>query len=259
MSRPGQSQPRPSNTAAKASDSVDVLPEISRKPLKKRRRLSRDRFDALYLASRKVDTGLLRQVDADLTTEGPDSDKPVNRMAERIRLNRGSMTSLLFSLATHLALILTLLLFLTVASKEQPPIGVEASFFSAPIEIDPKPEETPNEIKIEVDVEEKVQSPIQATAEDMSTDTVNEMANKVQQVPSPTLATEPQPISIDAKPRDVGNLPTRPTGGGLQGRNANNRAKLAGSRGGTEGRMLAKAIAETLARSNHPPQRPAWL
>ena len=114
MSHSGQSRSRSKNTADEASDSVDVLPKISRKPLKKRRRLSRDRFDALYLASRKVDTNLLQQVDVELTTEAPDADKLANRMAERIRLNRGSMTSLLLSLATHLTLILVLLLFLSL-------------------------------------------------------------------------------------------------------------------------------------------------
>ena len=239
MSRPGHSRSRPKNTAAKASDSVDVLPTISRKPSKKRRRLSRDRFDALYLASRKVDAGLLQQVDPELTAEGSDTDKLTNRMAERIRLNRGSMTSLLLSLATHLTLILVLLFFLSVASKEEPSIGIEATFFSTPIELDSKPEETPDKIKIEVEIEKEVQSTLQATAEDTSTDTVNEMANQVQQLPSPTLATESKPISVDAKPHDVGSLPTRPTGGGLQGRNANNRAKLAGSRGGTKGSEIA--------------------
>ena len=238
MSHSGQSRSRSKNTADEASDSVDVLPKISRKPLKKRRRLSRDRFDALHLASRKVDTNLLQQVDVELTTEAPDADKLANRMAERIRLNRSSMTSLLLSFATHLALILVLLLFLTVANKDEPTVDLEAAFFST-IELDPKPEEIPDKIKIEVDIEEKVQSPLKATADDMSTDTVNEMANKVQQVPSPTLATESKPISVDAKPHEVGSLPTRPTGGGLQGRNANNRAKLAGSRGGTEGSELA--------------------
>ena len=200
MSHPGQSRSRPRNTAAKASDSVDVLPKISRKPLKKRRRLSRDRFDALYLASRKVDAGLLQQVDPELTTEGSDTDKLANRMAERIRLNRGSMTSLLLSLATHLTLILVLLLFLSVANKEEPSIDVEAAFFSTPIELDSKPEETPDKIKIEVEIEKEVQSTLQATAEDMSTDTVNEMANQAQQVPSPTLATESKPCLLYTSP-----------------------------------------------------------
>ncbi len=239
MSHPGQSRSRPRRTAAKASDSVDVLPQISRKPQKKRRRLSRDRFDALYLSSKKVDAGLLQQVDVELTNDTADADKFANRMVERIRLNRGSMTSLLFSLATHLALILLLLLVLTVASKDEPLIGLEASFYITPIELPSTPEEVPDKIKIEIEVEEQVQSPLQATAEDMSTDTLNEMANQVQQVPSPTLATESNPISIDTKPKDVGSLPTRPTGGGLQGRNANNRAKLAGSRGGTKGSETA--------------------
>jgi len=168
MSHSGQSRSRSKNTADEASDSVDVLPKISRKPLKKRRRLSRDRFDALYLASRKVDTNLLQQVDVELTTEAPDADKLANRMAERIRLNRGSMTSLLLSFATHLALILVLLLFLTVANKDEPTVDLEAAFFST-IELDPKPEEIPDKIKIEVDIEEKVQSPLKATADDMST------------------------------------------------------------------------------------------
>ena len=225
----------------KASDQVDAIPEISTKPLKKRKRLSRDRFDALYRASRKVDAGLLQQVDPTLTDDQAESDKLAKRMAERVRLNRHSASSLLFSFIVHLGLVLVLVLFLTIPNKEKPSIGLEASFFSEPIEIPPTPDTEPDKIKIESDVETEVESAMEATAEDTSTDLVNEMANDVNQVPSPKLSSEFSPISVDAVPNKIGNLPTLPTGGGLQGRNANNRAKLAGARGGTPGSELAVA------------------
>ena len=132
MSRSLQSRSTPSINAGTAtgttSDQVDAVPEISLKPLKKRQRLSRDRFDALHLASRKVDSGLLEQVDPTLTDEQAESDKLAKRMAERVRLNRHSVSSLLFSFVAHLALVLVLVLFLTIPNKARPTIGLEASF-----------------------------------------------------------------------------------------------------------------------------------
>ena len=244
MSRSPQSRSTPSINAAAAagtaSDQVDAVPEISLKPLKKRQRLSRDRFDALYIASRKVDSALLQQVDPTSTEELTESDKLANRMAERVRLNRRSMTSLLSSFVAHLALVLVLVLFLTIPNKEERGIGLEASF-SDPIEIPPTPETKPDKIKIKAEVETVVESAIDATAEDTLTDLVNEKANEVNREPSPVLSSDTSPMSVDAIPNEVGNLPTLPTGGGLQGRNANNRAKLASARGGTPGSELAVA------------------
>ena len=247
MSRSLPSRSRPSlnvgSAVGTASDQVDVVPEISTKPLKKRQRLSRDRFDALYLASRKVDSGLLLQVDPTLTDEQAESDKLADRMAERVRLNRRSMTSLLSSFVVHLGLVLVLVLFLTIPSKEEPTIGLVASF-SDPIEIPPTPEDKPDKIKIKAEVENEVESAIELTAQDTATDLVNEMANEVDRVPSSAVSKESNPMSVDAVPNEVGSLPTLPTGGGLQGRNANNRAKLASSRGGTPG--SERAVAEGL-------------
>ncbi len=239
MSRPGQSRPTRTLNASAASDLVDTVPEMSSKPLKKRRRLSRDRFDALYLASRKVDTGLLQQVDLAVPDGGSESGKFTDRIAERVRLNRRSMSSLLFSFVAHLALVLVLVLFLRVTNQEQPSIGIEASFVLSPIELPPVPEKEPDKIKVKSDVENEVESPLDATAEDMATDLVNELANEIDRVPSPTLSTDSNPMSVDVKPNDVGSLPTLPTGGGLQGRNVNNRALLAGPRGGTPGSEVA--------------------
>lgn len=239
MSRPAQSRSTPMVNASAASDSVDAMPEISTKPLKKRRRLSRDRFDALYRASRKVDADLLQQVGPVTNNDPSESDRLAKRMAERVRLNRRSVSSLLFSFVTHLALILVLALFLTIPTKEKPTIGLDASFISSPIEIPPEPEDAPEPIKINAEAEVKDESPIESTATDLANELVNERANEVDRVPSPTLATDSNPMSIDVKPSVVGNLPTRPTGGGLQGRNANNRAALAGTRGGTKGSEAA--------------------
>jgi len=245
MTRSVQSRSTPSINATAAvdtaSDQVDVAPEISEKPLKKRQRLSRDRFDALYLASRKVDSGLLKQVDPTPTDQQVESDRLAKRMVERVRLNRNSVSSLLFSFITHLALVIVLVLFLTIPIKKPPSVDIIASIISEPIEIPPTPAEVPDKIKIEADVESEVESADESTALDTSTDLVSEMANTENLVPSPVLSSEPNPVSVDATPKDAGSLQTLPTGGGLQGRNANNRAKLAGARGGTPGSELAVA------------------
>ena len=243
MSRSLQSRSKSSINAGTADDQVDVLPEISLKPLKKRQRLTRDRFDALYRASRKVDTSRLRQVDPTLTDEQSDSDKRVQRMAERVRMNRRSMTSLLTSFVVHLGLMLVLVLFLTIPRKAEPSIGLVASI-SDPIEIPPTPEVAIDKIKIKTEVESDVESAQESTATDTATDLLSEMANTVDQLPSPVLSTKSNPISVDAKPVEAGDLPTLPTGGGLKGRDANNRAKLAGARGGTPG--SEQAVAEGL-------------
>ena len=244
MPRSLPSRSRSSINASTAADQVDALPEISTKPLKKRRRLTRDRFDALYLASRKVDSGLLQQVDPTLTDEQTESDKLAKRMAERVRLNRRSATSLLSSFVVHLGLVLVLVLFLTIPSKKQPRIGLEASFISDPIEIPPTPETEPDKIKIKAEVETVTEAAVESTAEDTLTDLVNEKANEVNREPSPVLSNKSSPMTMDSQPSEVGNLPTLPTGGGLQGRNANNRAKLASARGGTPG--SERAVAEGL-------------
>ena len=248
MSRSLQSRSRSSTNAGSAtgtaSDQLDAAPEISTKPLRRRRRLTRDRFDALYLASRKVDSGLLEQVDPTLTDEQAESDRLAKRMAERVRLNRHSVPSLLISFIVHLALVLALIFFLTVPTKENPTIDIVASFISDPIEIPPTPEVKPDKIKIKAEVENEVESAFESIAQDSSTDLTSEMANDVNRVPSPKLSNESNPKSVVTQPNKTGNLPTLPTGGGLQGRNANNRAKLAGARGGTPG--SEKAVAEGL-------------
>ena len=199
MSRSLQSRSKSSINAGTADDQVDVVPEISTKPLKKRRRLSRDRFDALYLASRKVDSGLLQQVDPTLTDEQTESDKLADRMAERVRLNRRSATSLLSSFVVHLGLVLVLVLFLTIPSKQKPRIGLEASFISDPIEIPPTPETKPDKIKIKAEVETVTEAAVESTAEDTLTDLVNEKANDVNREPNPVLSNKSSPMSVDAQ------------------------------------------------------------
>lgn len=239
MSRTGKSRSTRTLNASATSDVVDTIPVISSQPLKKRRRLSRDRFDALYLASRKVDARLLRQVDLTEPDEGSESDKLALRIAERVRTNRRSMSSLLFSFVAHLALVLVLVFFLRITNQEKPSIGFEAAFVLDPIVLPPEPEKEPDKIKVESDIETEVESPLEATAQEMATDLVNELANEIDRVPSPTLSTESNPLSVDVKPNDVGSLPTLPSGGGLQGRNVKNRSALASARGGTPGSEVA--------------------
>ncbi len=239
MSRTGKSRSTRTLNASATSDVVDTIPVISSQPLKKRRRLSRDRFDALYLASRKVDARLLRQVDLTEPDEGSESDKLALRIAERVRTNRRSMSSLLFSFVAHLALVLVLVFFLRITNQEKPSIGFEAALVVDPIVLPPEPEKEPDKIKVESDIETEVESPLEATAQEMATDLVNELANEIDRVPSPTLSTESNPLSVDVKPNDVGSLPTLPSGGGLQGRNVKNRSALASARGGTPGSEVA--------------------
>ena len=145
MPRSLQSRSTPSINAdtatGTASDQVDVVPEISTKPLKKRRRLTRDRFDALYLEPREKSTLDLLQASR------PDLDRRANRirqssptrMAERVRLNRHS-TDLAAGPASLLHLGFSVGVGFVSDNSHQgqrPVIGLEASFITDPIEIPP--------------------------------------------------------------------------------------------------------------------------
>jgi hypothetical protein len=237
MNRPIQNE-----TNIQVDACVDVLvtgaDASKNKTSKRRTKLSRKRFDALRRATRRVDQNLLSQIQSDQSLESPTDETTSDRIAERIRLNRYSLSSMLFSFIVHLSIFLVLAFLLSVASKPERKIGLEAQFSaSLPVDPDAGPEETPDLVKIEVE-KPPTDSELEMTADDAARDQVNEMANFTKESPSPTLNTDSSPTTSDTI-ANRGNLPTLPTGGGLQGRSATSRSKLAAARGGTIGSEAA--------------------
>lgn len=208
------------------------------KPSRRFTKMTRDRFDSLHRATRRVDRELVKQIDARTNDEQSQSLATSERIAERIRLNRHSLSSMLISFVAHLSLFLVLAFLLSVSIQPDKRIGLEATF-SAAVTMDPEigPVETPDVVTIEPEVP-PTDSKLEMSAEDAAQDQTNEMANLTKEVPSPILNTDSSSVTSDLKSNN-GNLPTLPTGGGLQGRSANSRSKLAAARGGTLGSEAA--------------------
>lgn len=218
---------------------IDSREKDDSQPASKRfPKITRDRFDALYRATRRVDRSLVKQINVGPGMEPSQEQAAADRIAERIRLNRHSLSSMLVSFIAHLSLFLVLAFLLSVSIEPAKQIGLQASF-SAPVPLDPEvgPVETPDVVTIEPEVP-PTDSALEMSANDAAMDQTNEKANLTKEVPSPVLNSDSTPDTSNLKSND-GNLPTLPTGGGLQGRSANSRSKLAAARGGTIGSEAA--------------------
>jgi hypothetical protein len=234
-------RPVESTTDCPIETDINIDLGSNAKPKKATRRLTkltRDRFDALHRATRRVDRERVKQIDVGTSDEQSPTLAPADRIAERIRLNRHSLSSMLISFMAHLSLFLVLAFLLSVSIKPDKRIGLEAAFSAAtPMDPEVGPVETPDVVTIESEVP-PTDSKLEMSAEDAAQDQTNEMANVTKEVPSPVLNTDASPVTSDLKSNN-GSLPTLPTGGGLQGRNANSRSKLAAARGGTLGSEAA--------------------
>jgi hypothetical protein len=163
-----------------------------------------------------------------LTTENESTDEdgePVT-ISDRIVRHRHPISSLLTSTFVHLTLLTIFALWLF---HRQPPksIGIIAEIESAVSEV---VEEVSTE-KVKVDVPDEAESPLEAFADSTS---LTEEASAASDVPAVSMANESEstPTIIDAKVIELPNH-TFPTGGGLEGRDAVARARLAATQGGS--------------------------
>jgi hypothetical protein len=134
-------------------------------------------------------------------------------------------------------LLLSLALFFSVASQPEKNIGLKVAFTTPT----PDPETGPDveQEVVKIDLVKPSESALDMTAEDASTDLTNELANLSNNTPTPVLEQETSNVDSNRNPSVIGNLPTLPTGGGLEGRGVQSRSKLAAARGGTAGSEAA--------------------
>ena len=165
---------------------------------------------------------LAPKIDAEL------ADPAELTVADHLHRNRKSLSSVLVSLIFHTSLILILALLVYVRPKGGPVINVIAEVVDAPT-----PEESSVDIeKIEIIAPEEAEAPLDLQNEDLSVDQEElapQMDNSLVELPSEfDNPSEAQNIVPEATNQ------TLPTGGGLAGRDAEARSRLAGSRGGSK-------------------------
>ena len=219
MSPEGQQQAETEPTdSPKVNQSGGVRP---------RRRLTRDRFDALYRASREVDRQSLTKLSGDTEPEGDPLTEPA--LVETLTRHRRGVSSFLISTTVHLGLLLLLALMVVPWQVPVPSIGLEASIAPAELPVD-DPDEALDLQTIQIELPDLTQSPEDMEFADNAIDSEITVADANTELPQPqTEVVAPQPET----PVTTAVMPTRPSGGGLKGRDQATRAKLAAERGGS--------------------------
>jgi hypothetical protein len=152
-------------------------------------------------------------------------------VADKLHRKRSQLSSFVTSTILHTVVFLVLALWAIDRTKD-PTIGLTATALDM---TDVEDAIEPSDIKFELP--EVAESPVENVAEDTSTE-LEEMASA--EVPSvvDALPTE-ETVADSVEPAQVAPLKTLPAGGGLVGRNAESRAKLAAAFGGSEGSEAA--------------------
>lgn len=207
---------RPSDSSSAASkkghSSERIQLELSvSKPLPPggRRKRSTDRTQAAVIVATEVEH-----------TSG-------ETIAERINRNLYSLTSFLISLIVHTAVLVLLAMWIRL------PVGTISTRLEAALVAEPSLTEPKFDTEtIEIALPDLQQSPLEREFNDMANDQLLEAASsETVSVAPPADATSP---SKDQPLVDTGAILSRPNGGGLQGRNKENRARLAARNGATE-------------------------
>lgn len=155
------------------------------------------------------------------------ADQDEISVTDRIHRNRKPLSSVLISTIAHTILFVILALVVFAPARDDAVVLIVAQ-----IDATPAPEESQTDIeKIEIIAENSAESPIEMNAEDLANDS-QELApqeqNSLLQLPSsfinPSQASEVEP----AAPNQL-----FPSGGGLKGRDAEARARMATTRGGS--------------------------
>lgn len=150
-------------------------------------------------------------------------------VSEQVQRKRSELSSFFTSTFIHSILFVCLALWIAPAEKESPAIGLVAEFAIPDDDMTPAIETAP--IKFETDV--VAEAPIESTSE-ATDDALEEMAST--EVPTLVDTIEEQE-SVDTTPNTEAPAPMRAfaPGGGLQGRDAESRAKMAAEFGGSPG------------------------
>lgn len=227
---------------ARSQDSGPVFPDVHHPPTNPLNRpstgpspnltpkltpkLTRDRFDALRRATKSVDHTLLQQAISLDHDEEPESAT----LGDQLLGNRHSISSILVSMVVHLALFLALLLIaISWPSAPTPPPPLIVQIRANPIlDAAPKIDDTPTTT---IELPDNNQSLVDDKALDNSTD--NKIVASESETVIPNPVTPNVATAISPPTTENSTQPTLPTGGGLEGRDAASRGKLAASKGGS--------------------------
>lgn len=152
-------------------------------------------------------------------------------LAQRIKRNRKSLSSMMASFILHVLWVVVLLLLASSTELGPQPISITATIESVPAD-NPLESFTPAEIITEVI--QPFESPVENTDQSLD-DALESTAAELATVAVPTVAvtpTMPTNAASDSNPV-VDSAPTPVTGGGIQGRDPSSRAAIAAARGGT--------------------------
>jgi hypothetical protein len=156
------------------------------------------------------------------------SDEPVTRtVVDRIHRNRSQLSSVVTSIIAHTILFLFLALWITDRQQDSS-IGLLARFAMPTIDVEPAIEPSP----LKFETADAAESPVESLA-DATDDAIEETA--ANDVPAMTDSVVEAESVDDVTPTESGPVKTMPLGGGLQGRDAESRARLAAKYGGSAG------------------------
>lgn len=161
-----------------------------------------------------------------------DTEHEINRtVAQQLHRKRSQLSSFVTSTILHTVVFLVLALWVLPRHTIPPVIGLTARLDMSDIKesIEPSP--------IKLETPDVAESPVEDVAEDTSFE-LEEMA--AAEIPT-IVDAEPKEEAITDSLDPSANAPlkTLPTGGGLEGRDADSRAKLAAKHGGSEGSEAA--------------------
>lgn len=161
--------------------------------------------------------------------DSEDGKKAATVITTNLRRHRHPLSSALFSMVVHLAIFLTLAFFVLNWPEPKPRISVLASIDANPVPEKPVNMETET---VKIEIPDDSQSLTDATATDTSVNETMKVADNSQVIPNVAIndiaPTPNERITVPSAP-----IRTLPTGGGLEGRQNEARAKLAAAQGGS--------------------------
>ncbi len=151
-------------------------------------------------------------------------------VADRINKNRESVSSVLVSMIIHTTLLIVLAVITLNWADNDNSIGILAKIDSTP-EVDDTRFDM-NSIDVSPTMPDET-SPLEQIADD----TANANEEQTPQLDQQATFDSPEnltPLPVVTNAQSTGTVQVNPKGGGLEGRNAESRARLASERGGTE-------------------------
>lgn len=225
--QPESNQPRP-DSAPKIFISVPNADDADQASVQEEAQAESRLQTVDLLAPTNLESKQKQKVVVPSINEEAETDEDEFTVIDRIHRNRKPLSSFLVSLIAHTTLLVALALIVYSSTSDVPIVSVTAEFDSTPAPVIANV--NVENIEVIADPEDAI-APIEMDQTDLSTDTEQQSPQdeaSLVQMPSensnPTQATE----MVAEAPNQ-----TLPTGGGLEGRDSEARARLAAARGGS--------------------------